>query len=103
MPSKKKWYVEALTAHTNEVIATDLPTENAHKNVLCQDSMKRDLWECKHPFISKLLKNETALHLEFKVFYRVGEYGPIKPWPFLRKRRLTLAKALEKGLVRRAA
>ncbi|MEK7114271.1 MAG: hypothetical protein AAB850_01840 [Patescibacteria group bacterium] len=101
MPAKKTWYVEAV-GHTNEAIAAELPTENAHKGVLCQDGVKRDFWECDYRFITKLLQSEAAEHLQFKVFYREGRYGPVKPWPFLRKRRMTLAEALRKEVVKRS-
>ena len=103
MPSKKKWYVEALTAHTNEVIARELPPENAHKDVLCQDGVRRDFWECSYRFVSRLIKNKATANLEFKVFYRAYRSAPVKLWPFVRKKRLTLDKAVERGLVRRAA
>lgn len=86
MAANKRWYVEA-TGHTNEVIARELPEENAHKGILCQDGEKRDLWECEYAFIAKLLKNETSAKLQFEVFYRESRYGPVKPWPFLRKKR----------------
>lgn len=101
MASAKKWYVEA-TGHTNEVIASELSAENAHKSVLCQDGEKRDLWECTYRFVSQLLKNEVEGQLQFKVFYRESSYGPVKPWPFLRKKRLTLATALKEGVVKKA-
>lgn len=77
MTSTKRWYVEA-TGHTNEVIAGELPTENAHKDVLCQDGEKRDFWECGYKFVARLLKNEGNAHLKFRVFYRESRYGPVK-------------------------
>jgi len=100
MSARKKWYVEA-TAHTNEVIARELPSENAHEDVLCQDGVKRDFWECEYRFITRLLENEATARLNFKVFYREGKYGPVKPWPFLRRRKLVLKSALEKGRVKK--
>ncbi len=100
MPATKKWFIEA-TGHTNEVIATELGAENAHKDVLCQDGKVRDLWACDYSLIPKLLKNEASGQLEFKVFFREGMYGPIKPWPFLRRKRMGLAEAVEKKVVKK--
>ena len=100
MAAMKIWYVEAV-GHTNEAIAAELPAENAHRGILCQDGVKRDFWTCDYRFITKLLKSEEAEHLQFKVFYREGPYGPVRLWPFLRKRRMTLARAIKKGLVKK--
>jgi hypothetical protein len=102
MASKKVWYVEAV-GHTNEAIARELPAENATRGVLCQDGVKRDFWICDYRFITKLLGSEAAEHLQFKVFYRQHKNGPVNPWPFLRKREMTLAGAIKKGLVKRSA
>lgn len=101
MSAKKTWLVEAV-GHTNEAIALALPTAQTHKDVLCKDGKKRDFWECDYRFITKLLKSQSAEHLEFKVFYREGRYARVKPWPFLRRRRMTLETALKKGIVKKA-
>lgn len=87
MASTKVWYVEA-TGHTNEVIARELPAENAHKDVLCQDGKKRNLWECSYSFISQLLKNALHAKLTFTVYYRESRHGPVKLWPFIRRRKV---------------
>lgn len=87
MASNKIWYVEA-TGHTNEVIARELPAENAVKGVLCQDGEKRDFWRCDYHFVAKLVENEMTLQLKFKVFYREGRYGPVKLWPFLKRKKV---------------
>jgi len=96
--SNKIWYVEAL-GHTNEVIAGELPAENAHKDVLCIDGKNRDLWQCDYRLITKLLRNRLEGQMVFVVWYRVGRHGPVRKWPFLKKRKLTLASALKKGIV----
>ncbi len=101
MPTKKTWYLE-VDAHTNEVVATEISAEMTHRDVLCQDGKKRDFWECDYATIAKLLKNERSAHLRFNVFYREGRYGPVKPWPFVKKKKQTLAHALRKGIVRTA-
>ncbi len=100
MGTKKTWYLEAV-GHTNEAIAVELSTENAHRGILCQDGLKRDFWVCDYRFITRLLKSEVAEHLQFKVFYRERPYGPVRLWPFLRKRRMTLASSIKKGQVRK--
>ena len=96
--SNKIFYVYA-TGHTNEVIASKLPAENLHKDVLCIDGRKRDLWQCEYQFITELKKNRKSGQLEFNVWYREGQYGPVRKWPFLKKQKLTLASALKKGIV----
>ena len=100
MATKKRWYIEA-TAHTNEIIAAELPAENMHKSVVCQDGLNRDFWECDWRFISRLMQNKAEGQFAFKVFYREGAYGPVKLWPFPKKRKMTLATALKKGVVQR--
>lgn len=99
MASKKIWYVEGF-GHTNEVIARELPEENAHKgnkNILCIDGIKRDLWQCDYSFIAKLIKNKQSLQLDFKVRYRDGPNGPVREWPFTKKP--TLANAVKRGML----
>lgn len=97
--AKKIWYVEALDSHTNEVTADELPAENAQKDVLCVDSKKRNFWQCEYSYIAKLLRNRASAQLAFKVFYREGRYGPVREWPFTKKKKLTLASAIKKGIV----
>ncbi len=101
MGTKITWYIEAV-GHTNEVIAGELPAENASRGIICQDGELRDFWVCDYAFINKLLKCEVAQNLEFKVFCREGKYGPVRLWPFLRKRRITPVKALQRGLIKKA-
>jgi hypothetical protein len=98
---KKTWYVEAV-GPTNELIATELPAENASRGIICQDGKLRDFWVCDYRFITKLLKCEEVFDLKFNVFYRERPLAPVKPWPFLRKRRMTAVKALQDGLIKRA-
>jgi hypothetical protein len=101
MSAKYTWYVEPSDAHTNEVIATQLPSESAITGVYCQDGQKRDFWVCTHAFITKLHNSQETAQLEFKVFNRKGKYGPVNQWKFTRRRRpLTLSAALSKGLVK---
>lgn len=99
--STKVWYLEALDAYTNEVIASEVPSEQTHRGILCQDGQKRDFWECKYATIAKLLRNEKQLQLHFKVFYRECKNCPAKPWPFAKKKKPTLAQALKKGTVKK--
>ena len=102
MPSKKIWYVYAI-GHTNEVIASELPSENFHRNILCQDGRERSIWTCEYSFVTRLQKGKKNAQLEFKVFYRERPYAPVKLWPFLRRQKMTLAQALNKGVVTRGA
>ena len=102
MSGKKIWDVDAV-GHTNGAIEQALPTAQTHKDVLCQDGKKRDFWECDYRFITKLLKSQSAEHLEFKVFYRERRHAPVRLWPFLRRKRMTLETALKKGVVKKAS
>ena len=102
MASKKIWYVES-NVHTNEVIAREFPDAISHIGVLCRDGKKRNFWECDWGFISKLVKNQREGQFAFSVFYRERPYAPVKPWPFLRKRRMTLASVLKEGTVKRGS
>ena len=95
--SNKIWYVEAY-GHTNEVIAGELPAENA-KPILCGDGVTRPLWLCDYRFITRLEKNRKEGQLSFTPWYRKSQYGRVKKWPFLKKRKLTLATARKKGIV----
>lgn len=101
--SQKVWYIEAHDVHTNERIAEELGFESAHKGLLCRDGTKRDMWECTYDFVSKLIMFRESARLKFTVFYRESRHGPIKPWPFATKKRMTLAQALKKGTVRQGA
>jgi len=99
--SNKVWYLEALNIHTNEIIANELGAEMAQHGILCQDGVKRDLWECEYRTIAKFLRNEQQGQLHFIVFYRERRYGPVKVWPFAKKK-TTLADVLQSGAVKKA-
>ena len=105
MTTKKIWYVEA-TGHTNETIAAELTAHSAdhvlHRDVLCIDGKKRNFRECSYAFITNLLANEANAQIKFEVFCRDGAHEPVRLWPFLRKRRMTLSTALKKGKVKKA-
>lgn len=100
--SNKIWYVEA-TGHTNEVISSKLSIQDAQQNILCIDGKKREMWECTYSLITTLKKNRRSGQLVFKVWYREGQYGPVREWPFLDKKKPTLANALKKGIVTRTS
>jgi hypothetical protein len=99
--SDKVWYLEALDAHTNEVIASEITAEMAQHGILCQDGTKRDFWECQYATVAMLLRNEHQLNLHFKVFYRQGRYGPVKLWPFAGKKKMTLVQGFKKGIMKK--
>jgi hypothetical protein len=104
MASKKMWLVEAV-GHTNEAIADELAqkqeTHMFHRDVLCHDEKTRDFWQVEWPFVRKLLNSEENNHLKFNVFYRERPNAPVRLWPFLRKKRPTLAQAIKKGAVKK--
>ena len=98
MPSKRIWYVYS-DAHTNEVIAESQLTHVLHKEVLCIDGVKRDLWEIDEELIKTLKKNRAESQLDFEIFYRESKGSPVR-----HQRRsapkMTIASSKKMGLVR---
>ena len=86
MPRKTIWYIGDFDAHTNEVIAHVIPSENCISQVLCQDEKKRDLWRTDYATITRLKKSKNQSGLVFKIFKRDGSYGPVKKWDFPKKK-----------------
>lgn len=101
--SKKLFFVHARNQHTNEVIASSLPAENAYPEVLCIDGYKRDLWKCDYSFIARLERNRMSAQIDFTSHYRENRYGPVREWKFGRKTKMTLASALKRGTVKKGS
>lgn len=101
--SKKLFFVHARNEHTNEVIASKLPQENANPDVLCIDGQKRDLWKCEYSFIAELERNRLSAQLNFTSHYRENRYGPVREWKFGRKSKPTLASALKRGIIKKGS
>jgi len=71
------WYVEPLDDFTNECIARELPEEDALRKVMCSDGEERNLWRCKHSFITEVKNNHHAFR--YKIFVREGN-GVVRIW-----------------------
>lgn len=97
--SKKLWYVHPRDKDTNEVIALRLPPENAYPDVLCIDGHKRNLWLCDYRLIAELERSRSSSRLDFTSHYRESRNGPVREWKFGRKKKLTLASTLKKGML----
>ena len=78
------WYLEPLDVMTNELIGKNLPEENAHENILCEDGVRRNLWECEYAFTRRFASFNTGGKsvVKFKVFSRNGPRGKIRRWVF---------------------
>lgn len=73
--------------------------QNWHERVDCIDGKVRPMWECKYNIIDKLEQNKAELQIRFKVWYRENRNAKARIWPFTKKKKLTLASAMKKGLV----
>lgn len=66
------WYVYPIGSHTNEVLASRLPTENFVEGARCADETTRELWICNYAFIRQLRQSAKDLDLCFWVYVREG-------------------------------
>lgn len=92
------WFIESRNLLTNEVLARELSDENFNRDVMCSDGIARNLWECTHRLITYLRKSRFAVPLDFYVFNRMGEHGPVRRSTITEKRRLRFSPR-EKELV----
>lgn len=76
------WYAEARDAITNEIIAKELNETSICCGTVCADGIMRDLWQCDHRFVNKLVRNRIQLGLNFMVFNQKGRYGKVRRWVF---------------------
>ncbi len=79
------WFVHPLDSSTNRVLAEYLNRDNAREGVLCEDKMKRDMWECSHEQLARLENSANTLHIRFRMFVQRGRYGKVRQWLFSRK------------------
>ncbi len=87
---KYRWYLEPLDSRTNSIIAGELPEENAHRALICQDGVPRNLWECPEDFFHVVARSAKSINLKFKIFCQEGN-GKIRECSFLyRKKRKKL-------------
>ncbi len=82
-----KWYVFTNDSYTNEVISRELPSENAHAEVMCDDGKERSLWLCSGQFVTKVLKNKKKQNLDFCIYKKEGKYGKVKKANFLKRKK----------------
>lgn len=79
-----RWFVEPVDGgYTNQVIAQIVSEENLHMDKLCNDWVRRNLWEVPRRIIDML---ECNMALRFKVFVQCGG-GAVREWAFRSKRK----------------
>jgi hypothetical protein len=78
------WYVEPGDAHTNKVIADSLlALSQLDENVSLEDvdGDYHSVYQVEeYFFITRLYRDRVKLTLSFKVFYRAGKNGKLRPW-----------------------
>jgi len=67
------WFIEPSDAQTNEIIAQEVSEENLHRDKLCKDGEKRNLWECSWDFVKKIIGSAEDMGAQFKVFRKIDE------------------------------
>ncbi|MEK7653275.1 MAG: hypothetical protein AAB358_02245 [Patescibacteria group bacterium] len=80
------WYLEALDADSNEIIAKNLGDDQSCGEYTCADLQRRQLFRCDSKFVAKIRMSRAKFNLHFKVFVQEGR-GPIRLWPFQKKDR----------------
>ena len=75
------WYLygEPGNLDTNELIAREIPTEYAHRDVKCADGKQRNLWQCplgiRTVRVFEKMREATTL-LRFTVWMKIGDLCP---------------------------
>lgn len=86
---KTYWFVEPLSAHTNEVISKSLISTGdliEHSKIVDNNGVSHSVYQLpSYSFITRLYKDRAKFNLEFKVYSRQGKYGQIKLWTLGRK------------------
>jgi hypothetical protein len=83
------WFVEPLSAHTNEVIAKSLSNSGdliEHSKIVDDRGIDHSVYQLSnYSFITRLYKDRRKFNLDFNVYSRQGKYGKIKLWTLGRK------------------
>lgn len=85
---KKKiyWFVEPLDANTNEIIFKNfypLEIEDEITNLKDKDDVYRAVFQVKkYAVITRLYRDQEKFSLSFKVYFREGKNGKLRPWRF---------------------
>ena len=85
------WYIQPLDAHTNEVLANELPDRDFHAAMECEDGEERALWECSHEFAYAFCRSRKELDLKLHIFNREGK-GKVRKCDFLFIKKKTARK-----------
>ena len=94
-----EWYIlpTGNIAHTNKVLANNLPEENAMKDMLCQDGKTRDLWLCPSGKIIMFWRSRVDLGITFRIFSKALPNGKIRDCTLLFKNDRGSGKKYKKG------
>jgi hypothetical protein len=88
-PETHFWFIEPKDVFTNELLGKNLPEEHMHEDMLCEDGVKRNLWECTHLFLGIFATFNTPSRVvaKYAVFHREGLNGKVREWTFENKPR----------------
>ena len=86
MPDKRKFYINTKGSSVlNNMLARELPRENACREKLCSDGKKRGVWECSSgEFLENFfeqVKGEVSRH-QFEVYVRYAPDEWLELWPY---------------------
>ena len=91
---------------TNNLISLQLDKVDECPNMLCEDGEKRNLrrW-CSHEELKNFQRIADANRYSYAIYVREGDYGPIRPWPFVkqekyrfkRRRKISLKLLMEEA------
>ena len=82
------WFVEPRNTFTNQVIASRLAQQNQAGEdrqavVMLDDRGKSpSVWQVDYSFVAELLRSKRTVSLDFRVYNRRGDRGPIRCWKF---------------------
>lgn len=86
------WYIEALDAHTNNLVSEELPSENFYNGALCADRKSHKLWRCGFDLVYRLQVNKKQCNLKFNIWRRIGG-GKIEKHNFLLRKKKKIKTA----------
>jgi len=82
------WFLYPLDGHTNEAISQRLGEENIQSDQLCEDGVKRNIWQCEnYSLVAEMLRNKIQGSFKFDIYKREGKHGKIKQWKFSSKKK----------------
>ncbi|HLC89655.1 MAG TPA: hypothetical protein VJG65_01710 [Patescibacteria group bacterium] len=87
------WYVEPRDEFTNRVISNRLAENNLageDRQSIClldEKEMPHSVWQVDYAFIAELSRSARSMTIDFRVYNRRGNRGPIRYWRFSGKKK----------------